>query len=573
MASPSKQSSNLLSRLPFELLYDISSKYLDSESLKALRAASPRGVVPKATEPLLFRNLRLRLGNHPDSQQKVARLHEYLEYYSSQTRASLQKDTGRDATTGGIFQYARKLFVDTRYPFVVTADLIFAREEYTDMNGGNFNFYDKKTNGHEVPVTTEEMKLFSDALKHALTLLKNQLVSIRWQTSDAFPRELHDDIATALCVPETQRRYSLSVSLKIRDFRATEKYLQNISHCSTLEVDYQNSHAKKIFEPNVQFVGDTIRRCGNLKAFAIDFQGHGPSYQAKEELWKTLESVETLESLELKACDPGILPENPPKPLAKNLQRLGLIKRPFFSPYNHDDKLLVFINSLAASGTQLQRLALTMYSPEIHRFLLQQKRLEDLEIRTKSGIRMESHAEEFWNQVIPNVQGTLKRLKVYDYNDGPFSWYPYPNNLARERLAHCKQLEEVLITFIDPDNRNGNFILEMIESMMETCPKLHIIYIKFGFGLVHPKITQTERLLDRWESKNSIVFLGRTLDLIYDKKTYIYETFDLTESQTILPPISYDVFIQRWKLVQEIDSDGRNVYRIKRMEDEYSLFT
>ncbi|KAK6542343.1 hypothetical protein TWF694_006302 [Orbilia ellipsospora] len=565
------QTPNQLLRLPFELLHAISSDYLDNPSLKSLRTACPRGIVPVVTGSLLFRNLKLRLGNQFNGEQKLERLQDYLNGYYSQTSTSSQDSIDGNVSLGGIFQHVRKLSVDTRYPFVTTADLVSAREQHTIMSGGMFN-YDGRSNGYEIHVTAEEMNLFAGILKTVFRLSKNQLISVRWQTSSYFPEQLHDEMATAFCIPETQRPYILSSSLKICVSKSIQHYLTKISHCDTLEVKYYDAIGRIVYDPKIEFIGKAVRRCERLRSFTIDLRKHRPTILAFNRLWEALEPIEMLESLRFKACN-YIFPEKSPKLLASNLRRLDLIKRPYFTSYAYDEALDAFLNSLAASGTQLQRLALTKYSSAIHRFLLKQDQLEDLEIRTKSGIDLSAYMDAFWNQLIPKIQGTLKRLKVYDYDDGPFSWFDYPGNLASDRLKHCKQLEELLISFIDSDEDNKNFILEMVESLAESCPKLRTIYIKFGFGDVDLKLIETEKLLNGWESKNSAVFNGRTIDLVYDKKTYMHELFHLNKSGKTLSPLLYDYFVQKWRLVQEIDDNGKFVYRMRRMDDEYCLYS
>ncbi|KAK6351406.1 hypothetical protein TWF718_004566 [Orbilia javanica] len=246
-----------LDELPVELHHHIVS-YLDKDSAKSLRLAYATPKIIAATGVVLFETLVLRLGNHRSSRTILNNLRSCLLTLNDEV----------DLDTNRILPHVRTLVVDTRYPFVVTDELISTRTEWRMPNSG-FSLSECAEN-----VPSEEVASFLDLFEKVFSTTWGRLKVLKWQTSEFPPILAHNQIAELLLSPAilTRKKYEFTISHNFSTPSTLTQYLQNLSSCDRLEVIGQYTKNEEIDDENMNAVAQLIRRCDKLKSLHYCFE-------------------------------------------------------------------------------------------------------------------------------------------------------------------------------------------------------------------------------------------------------------------------------------------------------------
>ncbi|KAK6496068.1 hypothetical protein TWF481_002092 [Arthrobotrys musiformis] len=573
-----------ITSLPYELVTEITSKYLTTQDLKSLRLAFPSNpIITSTTASLLFHSITLRLGNRHNSHERLISKSKYVTElsrfsYSEDPESEAPEDYNKNNTSpDGIFQYVRKMTVDVRYPFVVSPAILKQHEAEGRMarvrpGGDKMDF--------EELVGLLEGELFLDTFEEVFEKVARrwgQLKELRVHISDVMPYKQTRRLLTHICKPAHTRSHILSICHVFRNLQTIEMFLDPISDCDNLDISFNPHSISPIAESEIDPVIETLARCPDIRGLQVDTRLCYTHEDAAENLWSALLKIEGLERLQVKMMDAKFI-KPVPRLLFKDLKSLELTSE---NTGQGDDSTRIagLLKTLSASGIKLEKLALTRYSQLIgHELPSMKDTLTHLEIRGELGVPMEPYpAEDFWQNILPVLAPRLKTLKVYSAVEGQWSWHDTDDNLAKVSLRKCKRLENLMISFWKTQPVR-NYITPMVEDLLKHCPRLRVLNMHFCIGHMRKKMNSTEDWLETWTTNDKElvkILKGREFEVVYDKKTYMEWLFQIYRfrdaAQDIERPLAWDYYLQKWKLA-DISRPGRGtgpVYAFWREEDEY----
>ncbi|KAK6503339.1 hypothetical protein TWF481_008362 [Arthrobotrys musiformis] len=542
--------------LPSEL-HDEIIKYLDNDSAKSLRLAYPTPQILTTTSDTIFETLVLRLGNHRNSRNRLDNL-----------RSCLLEENGQvELSTNGILRHVRTLVVDTRYPFVVTDQLISTRrvwrfpDEDVDLLGPG---------AHGVYPPDEEVALFLDLLKKVFYAISSPLKSLRWQTSHLLKSEVHEEIAELFCSSTVlgPRNYEFTVSFSSNVPHLLIPYLRPLSGCDHLYIVEKYGGGYEMELDDMVAVVELIRRCPKLKGFTCNYENwiHEDCLDA---LWTAINGIETLEELKFQTGEDVSGPVRPnlrsKRLKGVNLDWIDLGYLPEMS------QVPDFCEPLVDSGaTGLTKLAFNTYLPVVQKLILQQTAVTDLTIRVMD----KWDAIRLFSIVVPAIKQTLRRFRLTG-SLGNHSWGS-PTNYGTT-LLDCKKLQEIEVPFIQRDfTKSGEDTVisglpSLVNDFVRNCPELFRIYtgnIAGDFCVAYSLIG----VLKKFESRDGI-FKGRDLEILL--KQHAEGEWGTLRTKTRFPRVGdeedmvgvFDYYIHRWRLREE-EVSGDRVYRFQRLEDK-----
>ncbi|KAF3910723.1 hypothetical protein ABW21_db0208767 [Orbilia brochopaga] len=534
----------LLTALPFELLGEIACN-LDKTSLKALRLACPTPKVSAVTRPLLFRSIVLRLGT--------------LEWTLNWSKSRFDCLGGlQDEATSqpSIFAECRKLSIDTRYPFVVTADKAIDRRDAVDRLGIQA-FDDDLIDPLRVCIPEIEQDALLALLRKVHSSAKG-LRTIEWRTTDDAPLELHNRICALLFDADAAKRYTLDVAITATP-NAGSPYLDKLENINFLAIKIA-ARRRSEFNPVAEFrdVGAVVKRCPDLKGFEFYSKAAVFTYETSEPLRAPLNNIPG-PSLEVFKADSNLGFTH-----GLNWSKLRNVKQIWISgdsSITYVQDLIELFHGLDRVGANLDRLSLENYNDPIHNYLLDgRSALTDLELW--GFWKTEKLGEAFWEKVIPHHAPTLRRLKIHNLsNPRIWSWLDYRDNLAKKNIRKCTRLEELTISFCDG---HKCFLPELIEDLVPVCPNLHTVNLVYNLYTPKGGIEATTQALKAWMSTNNSIFDGRALTLRYEDPYKGCMCFARQSPEDEIPDLWFDRLVQTWQLVR---NDG--IWRFDRQNDLY----
>ncbi|KAK6359083.1 hypothetical protein TWF696_000251 [Orbilia brochopaga] len=530
--------------LPFELFGEVAAN-LDKASIKALRLACPTPKVSAATRPLLFRSIALRLGTL-----------DWTLNWARSRFACLDALQDEAALQWSIFSECRKLVIDTRYPFVVTADKAIDRRDEVDKLGIQA-FEDELIDPLRVSIPEIEQEAFLSLLRRVHSAATG-LHTVEWRTTDDAPLEMHNDICDLLFPPAAAQRYTLDVAITVTPSEGTP-YLEKLANINFLAIKIA-ARRRSEFNPSAEFqnTGDVVKRCPDLRGFEFYSKAAVFTYETSEPLRAPLNRISG-SKLEIFKADSNLGFTH-----ALNWNKLRNVKELWIS----GDSSITYIQDLSELfhgfnevGASLDRLSVENYNEPIHRYLLDSRStLSDLELW--GFWKSEKLGEDFWEQIIPRHAPTLRRLKIYNLsNPRIWSWLDWEANYAKKNLRKCTQLEDLTIAFCDG---HKCYLLELVENLLPACPRLHTISLVYNLYTPKGGIQATNQALKAWTSTNSSIFDGRALTLRYDDPYKGCMCFPRRTPEDEIPELWFDRLVQTWRLAR---NDG--VYRFDRQNDLY----
>ncbi|KAJ6257371.1 hypothetical protein Dda_8260 [Drechslerella dactyloides] len=535
---------NRLTALPFELLVEVATN-LDKASLKALRIACPTSKISAVTRPLLFRTIVLRLGTLEWTLNWATSRFPYLETLQDEASSSTS-----------IFAECRKLFIDTRYPFAVTADRSIARRDEVDRLGIQA-FDDDLIDPLRIDIEEVEQGAFLKLLRAVHSAAKG-LRTVEWRTTDDAPFDMHKGICELLFNPDAAKNYTLDVAITVTPSDGPP-YLEKLSNINFLAIKIA-ARRRSEFNPSGEFqtAGAVVKRCPNLRGFEFYSKAAVFTYETSEPLRAPLNNIAE-PTLEIFKADSNLgfthgLKWNK----LRNVKQLWISGD---SSITYVQDLTELFNGFDSVGASLDRLSIENYNEPIHNYLVRgNSTLADLELwgfwkNERLGVR-------FWEEVIPHHAPTLRRLKIHNLsNPRIWSWLNYQDNLAKKNLRKCIHLEDLTISFCDG---HKCFLPDLIEDLVPVCPRLHTISLVYNLYTPKGGIEATTLALNSWSSTDSSIFDGRAITLRYEDPYKGCMCFGRKSPDDEIPDLWFDRLVQTWRLVR---SDG--VYTFDRQNDIY----
>ncbi|KAK6502660.1 hypothetical protein TWF506_003238 [Arthrobotrys conoides] len=562
-----------ITTLPYELIHDITSKYLTRTCLKSLRIAIPTPIICSATAPLLFQTITLRLGNITNSHEKLISKSEYIKNLPRSTHRDhgddIEDDGGdnKNNTSDGMFRFVKKLVVDVRYPLAVTETAV----RNMDVEGREYRF---RPSGDlrqiEEMVGDVEAELFLDTVEEVVrkATRRGQLRFLRVHLSDLMSYKQNKRLLSLVCTPSLSRPHHLSISQTFRKFENLETFISPISNCDNLDLIFDAWPPSELSESQIELVIETISRCPDISGLGIFTRSHDICDEGAKKLWDTISHLTGLERLVVKTMT-GTFPEKLGTIACKGLKTLELVRR---DSWQGDSGLIGdFLKLLNHSGVKLEKLTVNRYHTYIQEQMLLQTGITSLEIRGKLAMAMEDYATSFWQDVIPVFAPSLKRLRVYSCKEGSWSWYDRDDNLAKIAIRKCKKLEELMISFWAPENRPKNYIEYLVRDLLIHNPVMKQLNMKFCLRDMRKKLNSSDNLLDCMVVEKSEwpgVPVDRMFEVVYDRKTDLNWVAGLFGREEGDRSLAWDRYLQTWRLVF-VKGGGRKKEGVFMMEREW----
>ncbi|KAK6362775.1 hypothetical protein TWF730_000230 [Orbilia blumenaviensis] len=570
--------------LPFEVLSEISS-YLDNRSLKHLRLASPGTKVSAAAFPVLFRSFALRF-RHPEySPEKAAAI--ILACESLAAGDSHIKVDGFEITNP--LKAIKVLVVDTSRPYITTrrdcwdyyTDSLRTQSRLASFEGDG-KWLDGQLKRFKQLYAPEDYELFNRALQRVVETSKS-LKHVKWHTSNTLGTSGHQEIALILCRPTSDEKYTLDVTLALDktqrlDCVASFSRINTRDHFDclfglrslTLKMPKHHEIARLDLGKSLD---ELAGRCQTLRIPSLERTYYVKTSKVPEYFpvfWKL--SGPPLETLELVAPDPKEFTDDrwskirsgTAMTIVTDAWRYGSSSYPRLY-------LLLFLRQFEI---WVKRLKLDIYPPDLEYYLSQAGNsfLTDIHINLR-GQKMNQMTLGigFWKDVVPMHAATFRSIRIFVDWQGGWCFRGESDNPAKLAIEQCKELEELRISFIDGQN---NYITELVNCVLESCPKFHILEMEFCWGKdEHTKetnIQQTALLLEQWKSTEP-QFKHRVLDV---RRKIPFE--DVPFEHLFAAKLSkypelvwYDYLLQTWRFGVELGVGEGIAFKLNRVDDEY----
>ncbi|KAK6520872.1 hypothetical protein TWF506_001115 [Arthrobotrys conoides] len=558
MAQPAP--SNSFNGLPFELYHDII-KYLDKDSAKSLRLACPTPRFIATTGTTLFTTLVLRLGNHRHSRTRLNNLRSCL----------LTENNEVDLNASRILKHVRTLVVDTRYPVVVTDEMISTRPEWRARS------YSRDLADCAGVVPSDEIELFLDLLTKVFSGIWGRLKSLRWQTSDYLPIPRYNQISQLFFSPTVliQKKYEFTVSHIFSAPYTLTEFLQPLSSCDRLEIIGKGtkSYDGAIDAGDTAAIAKLVSRCPRLKSFNYTYETWVDDI-CLDILWGAINNIETLEELKFHTSESMTGSLTPDLSKLKRLRGLSFDCSEQFYQLEGSPVDDLFESLVATGIDKITKISVGTYMPSIQKLLLQQKAITDLKVHIASKWDI----LKIFALVIPAVAGTLQSFRLTGCIEGrPWGWSESESDLRA--LLNCKKLVEVEIPFIERDfSQSGektviNSLPEVINDFVRNCPELiriHTGNIAADFNVASSLV----KVLKQFRSMDEM-FKGRDIEIVLRQHTG--GEWGTSRSKTRFPRMGneedmvgdFDYYVYRWKLKEVVADDGEEkVYKFERLVDK-----
>ncbi|KAF3218921.1 hypothetical protein TWF679_000333 [Orbilia oligospora] len=575
-----------LTTLPFEVLSEISS-FLNNQSLKSLRLAAPKTKLSDAAFPTLFHSFSLRF------KPPGYNLEQILLACDSLAAGEIHIEID-GCKISNPFSVTKRLVIDTSRPY---------RQSVRDASQFHLNSLTTQDNSRSVERTgewldmfqlkqykelhgPEDYEIFNKVLERVLSTVRF-LKHVRWRTSNTLGVSGHQEIAMILCRQASDGRFTLDMTLAIDDTEKRRKvalysqidardHLNCLFGLRSLSLRMPKHH--QIARPDLaKPLSELASRCKSSNIPTLERSGYirlpKPSSSASlSPFWKSTDPP--LETLELVALD---LESNTDDRWNKfksgttlmigiNLWRYGINAYPrvYIFPF------------LQGSEIWVKRLKLDGYPPDLGEYLLARGTsfLTDIQINLKGQKKPNgaSLGAEFWRDVVPMHSATLQSIRIFtDWQGAGWCFHGEPTNPAKLALEKCKELEELRISFID---RKKNYIKDLIDCVLESCPKFHLLEMEFCYGYRdntrESNLENTVLELYWWRSTEQR-FRNRVLDV---RKKIVFEDLAFEsrfqEKLSVIPRIVwFDYLLQTWRLGEDMSVKEGVVLKMNRMDDEY----